>query len=146
MRKYIARAKASISPTPRQIVISERKIIMYDIFGLDDFFNSFDVFPTYREVQKCPGCGQSYQNFRNTGKLGCAKCYDTFRTPVASTLKQIHQNVRHTGKIPAGSALELKKKRQYEDLKQQLKKAVTEENYELAAQLHKQLKALGDIN
>ena len=119
---------------------------MYDIFSeFEDFFNSFNVFPTYQEVTKCPGCGQSYQQFRTTGKLGCSKCYDTFRNPVATTLKQIHQNVRHTGKIPAGSALELKKKRQYEELKAQLQKAVSEENYEQAAILHKELKALGTI-
>ncbi len=119
---------------------------MYDIFSdFDNFFNSFDVFPTYREAEKCPGCGLSYQNFRNTGKLGCSKCYSTFRNPITGTLKQIHQNVHHTGKIPAGSALELKKKRHYEELKAQLQKAVSEENYEQAALLHKQLKALGNV-
>ena len=119
---------------------------MYDIFSeFEDFFNSFDVFPTYQEVTKCPGCGRTYQNFRATGKLGCAKCYETFKKPITATLKQIHQNTVHTGKIPEGSALELKKKRKYEELKARLQKAVNEENYEEAATLHKELKALGNI-
>ena len=44
------------------------------------------------------------------------------------------------------SDIELKKKRQYEQLKAELQKAVKEENYEKAAQLHKQLKSLGNVN
>lgn len=119
---------------------------MYDIFSeFEDFFNSFDIFPTYQEATKCPNCNMSYQTFKSTGKLGCAKCYDTFRNQVSSTLKQIHQNTTHTGKIPSQSAIEIKKKRKYEELKTQLQKAVSEENYEQAAIIHKQLKSLGTI-
>lgn len=119
---------------------------MYDMFAeFDNFFNSFDVFPVYREVEKCPGCGRTYQDFRATGKLACAKCYQTFRNPVTKTLKQLHQNVEHTGKIPESGAVELKKKKQYAELKAQLQKAVSEENYEQAAILHRQLKALGNV-
>ncbi len=120
---------------------------MYDIFSdFSDFFDSFDIFPTYRDSVKCPGCGRTLQDFRNIGKFGCAKCYETFRPQVTSALKQIHQNTQHTGKLPAGSAAELKLKRRYEELKAELKKAVSEEDYEKAAKLHKELKSLGDIN
>lgn len=121
-------------------------IFMYDIFSeFSDFFDNFDVFPSYREVMTCPGCGQSFRNFRETGRFGCEKCYDTFRAPVTETLKQIHQNTKHTGKIPAGSAKELKARRRYEELKAQLSKAVKAEDYELAAKLHKELKSLGNV-
>ena len=90
--------------------------------------------------------GSLFQDFKNKGRFGCPKCYETFRMPVTSTLKQIHQNVKHTGKIPAGSAAELKKKKRYEELKAELTRAVNEEDYEKAAKLHKELKSLGDIN
>ncbi len=120
---------------------------MYDLFSeFADFFDNFDVFPTYREVKSCPGCGRTYQSFQQTGRFGCPKCYETFRSPISATLRQIQQNSKHTGKIPAGSAYELKKKRQYEELKAALQQAVKEENYEKAAQLHKQLKSLGNID
>ena len=119
---------------------------MYDIFSeFADFFDSFDVFPTYREVKSCPNCGHTYQSFQKTGKFGCAKCYETFREPVNLTLRQIHQNSKHTGKIPSGSAQELKLKRKYEELKIALSEAVKAEDYEKAAKLHKELKALGNI-
>ena len=120
---------------------------MYDIFSeFANFFDDFDVFPTYRETLVCPGCKRTYEAFKNSGKFGCARCYETFKIPVAKTLKQIHQNVVHTGKIPAGSAQEIKLKKRYEELKTQLQKAVADEDYETAAKLHKELKSLGDIN
>ena len=119
---------------------------MYDIFKeFENFFDNFDIYPTYIEIEKCPGCGMTYQQFRNSGKLGCPKCYDTFRAPLEKTLRQIHQNNKHTGKIPNTSAVEIKKKKKYEELKKQLSDAVKNEEYELAAKLHKELKALGNI-
>lgn len=119
---------------------------MYDIFSeFEDFFNSFDVFPTYREVKSCPNCGRTYQSFQKTGKFGCGECYKTFKEPVRQTLRQIHQNSKHHGKIPAGSAKELKLKRHYEELKAALSKAVKEEDYETAAKIHKELKSMGNI-
>lgn len=119
---------------------------MYDIFSeFADFFDSFDVFPTYREEKSCPHCKRTYSSFQKIGKLGCAKCYEAFKEPMKTTLRQIHQNSKHTGKIPAGSAKELKLKKQYEDLKAALAQAVKEEDYEKAAKLHKELKSLGNI-
>lgn len=119
---------------------------MYDLFSdFENFFNSFDAFMqpvTYQEAQKCPICGHTWSDFKRTGRFGCGECYKTFRAPAASTLKQIHSTTAHTGKIPSKSGNELKKKRQYEALKAQLQEAVKNEDYETAAKLHKQLRAM----
>ena len=126
----------------------ERKLIfMYDLFS--EFFNGFDYFPetvVYKSEAKCPVCGRTYSDFRKTGKLGCGKCYSVFRTPLASTMRQIHQNPAHVGKIPSRSNSELKLKRKYESLKQQLAKAVENEDYEAAAKLHKEIKDMESNN
>lgn len=120
---------------------------MYDIFSdFAHFFDDFDVFPTYSEPLSCPGCKRTYQDFKRTGKFGCPKCYEAFRTPISKTLKQLHQNTTHTGKIPSKSAGKIRLKRKYEEIKAALSKAVSEEDYETAAKLHKELKALGEIN
>lgn len=116
---------------------------MYDLFS--DFFNNFDVFPVYREEKTCPQCGRSYSEFQKSGKFGCAKCYEVFHAPVTTTLRQIHGTTAHTGKIPSHCAEDLKKKRRYETLKKELSKAVAEEDYEKAARLHKEIKAMGDV-
>lgn len=118
---------------------------MYDLFDLFDAFGGFNVSPSFVEVKTCPKCGRSYQDFRNTGKLGCGECYETFISPITTTIKQIHGTIEHTGKIPSHCADELKRKKRYEALKKELSKAVNEEDYETAAKIHKELKGLGDM-
>ena len=120
--------------------------MMYDLFS--DFFNDFggfDVFmqPTARQAEKkCPVCGHTYSDFRRTGKIGCSECYKVFRSPITATLRQVQPSITHTGKIPSKSGEELKQKRRYESLKQELSAAVKNEDYEKAAKLHKELKAI----
>lgn len=116
---------------------------MYDLFS--DFFDGFDMFmqpAVYKEEKKCPVCGRTYSDFRRTGKLGCGECYNTFRGAVSETLRQVHSSNTHTGKIPSKSEGELKLKRKYEQLKQQLSNAVKSEDYELAAKLHKEIREI----
>ena len=120
--------------------------MMYDLFS--DFFNDFggfDVFmqPTARQAEKkCPVCGHTYSDFRRTGKIGCSECYKVFRSPITATLRQVQPSITHTGKIPTKSGEELKQKRRYESLKQELSAAVKNEDYEKAAKLHKELKTI----
>lgn len=116
---------------------------MYDLFSeFEDFFNSFDAFiqPTAYKEEKCPVCGRTWTDFRKSGKFGCSECYTTFRNLAQATLKQIHANSEHTGKIPSKSGKVLMKKRQIENLKSQLQEAVRSEDYETAAKLHKQIR------
>ena len=113
---------------------------MYDLFS--DFFDSFDVFPVYREEVRCSNCGKTYSDFQKTGKFGCSECYKTFDAPITRTLRQIHSSSEHIGKIPSKSSEGLIKKRKLKELKDKLSKAVSEENYELAAKLHKEIKEL----
>jgi protein arginine kinase activator len=87
-------------------------------------------------------CGHTLNDFRKTGKFGCGECYNTFRAPVTETLRRIHSNPVHTGKIPSRSAGSLKRERMYAELKKQLSAAVQNEDYEQAAKLHKQIKEM----
>ena len=117
---------------------------MYDLFS--DFFDGFSFFPEaaiYKEETKCPVCGRTFGDFRTTGKLGCGKCYEVFAAPLSSTLRQLHGNPVHNGKIPSGIAgSELKAKRKLEELKTKLAAAVKAEDYETAAKLHKQIREI----
>jgi len=51
------------------------------------------------EVQ-CPQCGFTQADFKKTGRLGCAECYQTFAEGLESLLKGMHKGTRHTGKTP----------------------------------------------
>lgn len=116
---------------------------MYDLFS--DFFDGFDIFMqpvTAKEEKKCPVCGHTYSDFRHTGKIGCSECYKVFRAPISETLRQVQPSTIHKGKIPSKSGEELKLKRKYETLKQELAAAVKNEDYETAAKLHKQIREI----
>ena len=115
---------------------------MFDIF---DLFDNMDFFPAsigYREEVKCPVCGKTYTDFRRTGKLGCPECYRVFKEPLSAVLRQIHSDYKHTGKIPGNMRAKLSLQRQIELLKNSLKDAVKNEDYETAAKLHKEIQEL----
>ena len=113
---------------------------MFDLFS--DFFDSFDIFPVYREETRCPNCGKTYYDFQKTGKFGCGECYKAFEEPIARTLRQVQASSEHVGKVPSKASEGIQKKRKLKELKDKLSKAVKEENYELAAKLHKEIKEM----
>lgn len=115
---------------------------MYDLFDLFDAFDMFEQPVGYKEEKKCPVCGRTYAEFSRSGKFGCGECYKTFRASASEVLKQIHSTTKHTGKIPSKSGETIKRQRRYEELKSQLEQAVKREDYELAAKLHKEIKAI----
>ena len=91
---------------------------------------------------KCPACGFSQADFKKTGRLGCAECYETFSEGLNSLLKAMHKGTRHTGKVPAHISRRLERETALKTLQRDLQKAVADENYESAAQIRDQLKQL----
>ncbi|MBP5209830.1 MAG: UvrB/UvrC motif-containing protein [Clostridia bacterium] len=51
--------------------------------------------------KRCPLCGLRFADIRETGKVGCAACYETFGEELAGTLYSIHGTARHRGRRPA---------------------------------------------
>jgi protein arginine kinase activator len=93
-------------------------------------------------VQKCPACGFSQADFKKTGRLGCSACYETFSEGLQSLIKGMHKGTVHLGKTPTRMARTLERDAQLKTLQRDLRKAVSEENYESAAQLRDQIKHL----
>jgi len=93
-------------------------------------------------VQKCPVCGFSQADFKKTGRLGCAACYTTFADGLASLLKGMHKGTEHVGKVPARLAKSIERESQLKTLQRDLKKAVSQEDYESAATLRDQIRHL----
>jgi protein arginine kinase activator len=91
---------------------------------------------------KCPRCGFSQADFKKSGRLGCPECYQTFAEGLAGLLKTMHKGTRHIGKAPEA----LRKSRESADrlktLQKKLAKAIETEDFELAAQLRDQIKAI----
>jgi protein arginine kinase activator len=91
---------------------------------------------------KCPQCGFTHADFKKTGRLGCAECYQTFAEGLDGLLKSMHKGTRHVGKVPE----KLRTKRDITDqlnaLQKKLNKAIETENFEQAAQLRDEIKQL----
>jgi protein arginine kinase activator len=93
-------------------------------------------------LHKCPACGFTQQDFKKTGRLGCAVCYETFAEGLQSLLKAMHKGTLHFGKIPARLAQSLQLDAEMQNLHEELEKAVGSEDYESAAELRDQIKHL----
>lgn len=95
-----------------------------------------------RHDLRCQTCGSDYRRFAEGGRLGCGQCYTTFTGQLTPLLKRIHGNCSHQGKVPSRGAKTIMAKRQIEALRKELRQAVEQERYELAAELRDKLRQL----
>lgn len=91
---------------------------------------------------KCPVCNFTQADFKKTGRLGCSECYGTFGDSLGTLLKAMHKGTAHTGKVPARLRRARQLTVQMKNLRQDLERAVKDENYEGAANLRDQLRQL----
>lgn len=110
--------------------------------GLLDIVSKQPDHLTEKNVIACKSCGMTYQNFKKTGKIGCANCYSTFNLFLPQILRRIHGNNSHTGKIPKKTQSALIVKRTLKELRDQLKIAIENEHFEEAARLRDKIKEL----
>lgn len=94
------------------------------------------------EIKSCSGCGMTFNDIRQTGKLGCSNCYQVFAQEMEPTLRRIHGNSQHIGKIPSRGGEKVLMRKQLDSLKTQLQEAVNHEEYEKAAEIRDGIKAL----
>ena len=119
-------------------------------FGLSDLLAGMADFekPNKDEenvAAKCPNCNLTYADFKKIGRLGCGDCYNAFRKYLAPLLKRIHGSNQHVGKSPLKDKNIQKpgrKKADADDLKVGLQKAIQREDFEEAARLRDQIRAI----
>lgn len=97
--------------------------------------------------KRCDLCGISFRDFARSGKAGCPRCYQTFRDELASSLDELHGGRVHKGRHPKHGAAATPKavdapKSEADLLREEMQKAIAEENFEKAAQLRDQIKKL----
>lgn len=96
------------------------------------------------EQLTCPTCGYETADFRRTGRVGCATCYEAFESQIRPVLEDMHAGTAHNGKVPElaverqCSTLKLRK------LRDALASAIAEEAYEEAAKIRDEIQALED--
>ena len=90
----------------------------------------------------CPHCGETYAEFQKTGMLGCAECYQAFRKELTPLITRVQGRAQHAGRRPPVSEEEQARILQMESLRARMEEAVAEENFEEAAKLRDELRAL----
>ena len=91
---------------------------------------------------KCPNCGLTTAEFRSSGRLGCANCYEVFKPLLLPMLEDMHEGTSHKGKAPIVALSRQSSRLQLKELEDFLAKAIAEEAYEEAAKYRDQIKEL----
>jgi len=91
---------------------------------------------------RCSRCGLEFGQFKQTGMLGCAHCYADFRKHLQPVLQRIHGRLQHEGRIPVNAGEGLQLRRQIEAKRREMQAAIDREEFEQAAKLRDELRAL----
>ena len=98
---------------------------------------------TQGDAARCTFCSSTFRDFRSTGRLGCAHCYDAFENSMRDLLRRVHGNSKHIGRqyhppaseiIPDGGTAN--------ELRDRLRRAIDSEQFELAADIRDKLRGM----
>ncbi|MBO5788621.1 MAG: UvrB/UvrC motif-containing protein [Clostridia bacterium] len=135
-------------------------------FSINDADNLFSTLfygasATQSTGKRCSLCGLKFEDIIREGKVGCPLCYTTFRDELSPSISRIHGADQHKGKAPRGyvaseptpeghaeaepvrePSKEEQKTKKLKELKAALEEAILSEEYEEAAKIRDQIKAL----
>ncbi|MGH7522611.1 MAG: UvrB/UvrC motif-containing protein [Gemmatimonadales bacterium] len=101
--------------------------------------------PTTADGVRCPACGSTLRDFRDSGRLGCDQCYAAFDGHLRDLLRRLHGSSQHVGEryeSPGEAGGDSDPRSRLLELKAQLRRAVEGENFELAAELRDRIRVL----
>lgn len=135
-------------------------------FSVFQNFFSPDASGISNPSERCPHCGRSYAEFRSTGLLGCPHCYESFESRLPYVIRRVQAGMRHLGRKPGeakAAKLELKLSQpdgvnqmdsastksdevsggtNLDALRKARDRAIAREDYEKAAELRDQIRAI----
>ena len=95
------------------------------------------------QADTCPSCGSTLEDIKQTGRMGCGKCYFHFENQVDVLMRRIQGSSFHVGSRPGqpednyySDQLKIR------ELKKRLNESVRDEKYELAANIRDEIKDL----
>ncbi len=93
--------------------------------------------------KKCGTCGMTFARFRQSGTLGCPKCYEAFEAQLIPLIERAQSGAtHHRGKTPRRAGASVDRQLFAQQLVKELGQAVASEQYERAAQLRDRLRGL----
>lgn len=125
------------NPTSKRVFLPENAL--YSFYG-----SSSEISPyILREIGKdavCPSCKSSLDDIVKKGKFVCPDCYESFEYYLALPLQST--GGEEGARMPSLRRSDIDRKKALERLRSEIKLAVENENYELAASLRDKVKKL----
>ena len=91
----------------------------------------------------CDFCQGTLSDFRETGRLGCPHCYESFGQHLRDLLRRLHGSNQHVGEqYESAQSTPQRPESKIGTLRDQLRKAVEVENFELAAELRDKIRVI----
>lgn len=98
---------------------------------------------------QCPHCGYQLSTFRQNGRLGCTKCYESFASFMGPLITNIHGHARHVEEntdgyptSPSTPSGELHSDNQIPEMRIKMQEAVKKEKFEEAAKIRDEIQRL----
>lgn len=124
----------------------------FEPFTMDSLFGNLlgagaKAFNSLSGVDRCTYCGTTFNDIVNTGRVGCAHCYDKFERKLEPSIEKLHGRAKHIGKnvsyTEEKSETEKETVSELDKLKADLKLAIQEQRFEDAAVLRDKINELG---
>ena len=93
-------------------------------------------------VRTCPVCSSTLSGIAESGSVGCACCYQTFREELCTAVHAVPDDARYPGRTPRKFRLKMERAARAALLRDQMKQAVLAEDFETAALLRDQIHTL----
>ncbi|MCS1408794.1 MAG: Protein-arginine kinase activator protein [Verrucomicrobia subdivision 3 bacterium] len=116
--------------------------LMDMLTGIEAVQGAETATPKAGRATECRFCGYTQAEFKKTGRLGCAHCYEVFEEGLEQVFKTMHRGVRHKGKVPEKLRNSQELQNRLRELQERLDKAVEHEKFEEAAVIRDELKVV----
>jgi protein arginine kinase activator len=91
----------------------------------------------------CPECGHPFADFKSSGLLGCASCYDAFAATIGPVVERAHGGAtQHVGRVPLLGAAAGERTAAVQRLLKELESCIAAEQYERAARLRDRIREM----
>ncbi len=110
--------------------------------ALSGFFGDLSGLSSMARSVRCEKCGCSFEDIASSGNVGCADCYRLFFDRLLPSVKRIHGETSHCGKLPHSASDQDKRAHRVQELRYELNKAIDEQNFEQAALLRDEIRRL----
>ncbi|HLU22563.1 UvrB/UvrC motif-containing protein [Lederbergia graminis] len=117
--------------------------LLAGFLNLDPALQQAKSQPLTQGITQCDACEMTFQQFIKVGRFGCPHCYKAFSRQISPILQRVQSgNTVHGGRVPKriGGSIHIKK--EIQNLKEELRTLVENEEFEKAAEVRDQIRSL----